>query len=107
MLRAYKPRRKITDAISARSDVEETRRIQEQARQEQAMKKSLFDEPQPTSRPIETTTIVQDSFPNSEDYFTIGFTMFHVSRTKLKALADYMAQNKISYKRTFAEKENN
>ena len=107
MLRAYKPRRKMSDAISARSDVEETRRIQEQARQEQAMKKSLFDEPQPNSRPVETTTIVQDSFPNSEDYFTIGFTMFHVSRTKLKALADYMAQNKISYKRTFAKKENN
>lgn len=107
MLRAYKPKRKMSDAINARADVEQTRRIQEQARQEQAMKKTLFDEPQQTSRPTENTTIVQDSFPTSEDYFTIAFTMYHVSRTQLKALAEYMTNNRISYKRTFAEKENN
>ncbi len=106
MLRAYKVRRSLLDATEACRDVENTRRIAAQAKQEQAMK-SLFKEPKESPRPeVETPVNTQPSLPSSEQLYTVGFTMFHVSRDDLANLSEYFRNNKISYKRTFYTKEN-
>ena len=104
MLMAYKRTRRLSDALSAKLELENAREIALKAQQERAMEKATDPEPE-IPRPVENPIMENHTQPNTESLYTIGFEVFHVTKSQLSSLNDYLKGNKISFKRTSVSKE--
>ena len=98
MLMAYKKSRSLSAALQVKSELESARQIAQRAQEEQARSES----PRP-----QNTIKVEDIQPNTEQKYTIGFEIFHVTKDQLSELNNYLKSRGISFKRTTVVKEAN
>ncbi len=105
MLMAYKRTRRLSDALQAKTELENAREIARRAQEERAQQK--FAEPTPESpEPVENPIMERHTMPNSEQLYTIGFDVFHVTKSQLAELSTYLKSRGISFKRTSVTREN-
>ena len=106
MLMAYKRTHSLSDALKTKTELENAREIAKRAQAEKVVEPApepVRSEPIPEPTPIKA----QPTFPSSEQKYTIGFEVYHVSKAQLAELSSYLKGNGISYKRTNVVKETN
>ena len=106
MLMTYKRTHSLSDALKAKTELENAREI---ARRAQAEKTA-----EPTPEPVRSEPIseqvdikLQSSFPSTEQKYTLSFELYHVTKDQLSELNNYLKGRGISFKRTNVIKEAN
>ena len=104
MLMAYKRSRSLSEALKAKSELENAREISRRAQAEKTA--------EPTPEPVRSEPIpeqidikLQSSFPSTEQKYTLSFELYHVTKDQLSELNNYLKGRGISFKRTNVIKE--